>query len=175
MNKKLVEFNNILKKLYKSGNQIVLAELYNHYYNNKNYIQSEFLNDKNNIINIDDDEFNLTSVNIVSLETYKEIVVKYCNFIEKNLSNELEKDQQINENNMKKTIKDIICFLHMKDNIIEYIINIPEHNDFFYKSGLFLYDEKLILEICEKRISESLYKILVKNLVYYKIKYDLSY
>jgi uncharacterized protein YdiU (UPF0061 family) len=192
MNKKFEEFNNILKKLYKNGNQKVLADLYNYYNSYKSYIHNDFLKDKNNILNIDDNEFNLSKLVIKSLESYKEIVVKYCNFIEtlsfstrekdkitleKSFSNEtfIPLNEEITENNMKKTIIDIICFLHMKDNIIDYITDIPEHNDFFFKSGLFLYDEKLILELYEKRINESLYKILVKNLVYYKIKYDLTY
>ena len=69
-------------------------------------------------------------------------------------------------------IIDIIYYLTMKDNIMEYIVNIPEHNNFFYKNGLHLYNENLILDNCIKRINESLYKILVKNLVYYKIKND---
>jgi hypothetical protein len=171
MNKKFEEFNNILKNLYKSGNQNSIIDLYKYYNENKIYIQNDFIKDKNNILNIDDNEFNLSELVIVSLDSYKDVVLKYCDFIETFIVS----NEEITENNIKKTIIDIICFLHMKDNIIEYIIIIPEHNQFFYNSGLFLYDEKLILELCEKRINENLYKILVKNLVYYKIKYDLTY
>jgi len=56
---------------------------------------------------------------------------------------------------------------------MKYIIDIPEHYNFFYENNLHLYNEILILDNCIKRtINDSLYKILVKNLVYYKIKND---
>ena len=152
---KILETNNNIKDLYECYNK------------NKQEIQTVFLLDKNNIINI---EFNLLETNIVSLTLYKKVVNKYCNFID----NFFESNKKINENNIKNTIIEIITFLIMKENIMKYIINIPEHYEFFYKNGLHLYDENLILTHCWKRTNKNLYKILVKNLVHYKIKIDLT-
>ena len=171
MIKKIDEFNNILKKILETNNYLLFKDLYECYNNNKDEIQQIFLANRNNIINIDDKQFNLAETFIISLDSYKNIVCKYCDFINIFFSS----NEEINEINIKKTIINIINYLSMKDNIMNYIINIPEHADFFYKNGLHLYNEKLILDSCEKRTNDILYKILVKNLVYYKIKNDITF
>jgi hypothetical protein len=166
MSKKLQIFNNILKNILLTNNYLLFTDLYDYYNNNKLEIQPLILSNKNNIINIDDDKFNLFKIN--SLESYKIVVTKYCNFIDFFfLSNE-----EINEKNINSIIIDIINYLNMRENIINYIINIPEHSNFFYTNNLHLYNEFLILDNCIKRTNKSLYKILIKNLVYYKIKND---
>ena len=172
MNKILEEFNKILKRLLDTNDNMLLIELFNYYNKNKDEIRSLYLLNKNNIININDKEFNLSETMIISLDSYKKVVTKYCNFIE----NFFVSNEEINEINIKTIIIDIIQFLNMKENIMDYIIDIPEHSEFFYKNGLHFYNENLILESCIKRTkNESLYKILVKNLVYYKIKNDIQY
>ena len=162
------EFNYILEQILnnENDNELLIKELFDNYYNNKLKIKFDFLANKNNIIEIDDNELNLYKTFIISDKMYKEIVNEYCNFIEIFFSS----NEKINEKNIKKNIIDIIYYLTIKNNIINYIINIPEHNDFFYKNGLYLYDENLILNSCKKRTSKHIYKILIKNLVYYKIK-----
>lgn len=172
MNKVLKEFDNILKKLLETNDNKLLIQLFDYYNNNKDNIRSLYLLNTNNIININEKEFNLSETIIISLESYKKVVTEYCNFIE----NFFVSNEEINEINIKIIIIGIIKFLNMKDNIIDYIVDIPEHSEFFYKNGLHFYDENLILENCIKRTkNESLYKILVKNLVYYKIKNDTQY
>ncbi len=161
------EFYKIYKKILDTNNNIFLKDLFECYNNNKQEIQLVFLSDKNNIIKI---KFHLSKINIISLDSYKKVVTKYCEFID----NFFISNEEINERNIKNTIIEIITFLIMKDNIMKYIVNIPEHHEFFYKNGLHFYNENLILESCEKRMNENLYKILVKNLIYYKIKIDLT-
>jgi hypothetical protein len=168
INKKMSEFDNILKKIINTNNNLLLHDLFECYNNNKLEIQSTFLANKNNIIYINDTDFNLSEIHINSLDSYKIIVSKYCDFIE----NFFSSNEEITEKNINNIIIDIIYYLNMKESIINYIINIPEHYNFFYNNGLHLYNENLILDNCIKRTNEPLYKILVKNLVYYKIKND---
>lgn len=174
MNKKINvidNFNDILNNLLVHNNQGLIINLFEYYYKNKNEIQTVFLNNKTNIINIDQNEFNLLETLIICIKSYKDVVTKFYDFIE----NFFCSTEEINENNIKKYIIDIIYYLECKDNIKTYIKNIPEHNSFFYKNNLHVYDEKLILENCEKRMDLQLYKKLVINLVYYKIKNDIIY
>lgn len=167
MNKKIKKFNNILNNILLTNNNILLKDLYEYYNEHKLEIQPLILLNKKNIIEIDENKFDLLEIN--SLEFYKISVTKYCNFIEIFFSS----NEEINETNINIIIIDIINYLKLRDNIMKYIIDIPEHYNFFYENNLHLYNEILILDNCIKRtINDSLYKILVKNLVYYKIKND---